>query len=228
MRLLLESPNQIIGRYASLIALKARNTDQYGVPSKTLLNLLLVLIYTPKSTSQRPSQKAIKRGEQVAEEGEAGNITHAGISSETQKSSTPETLPERLERLGRINDLIYGIHNANNNLQRAVRTENTPLVVDLLKETGKGLDVNAGGSNKEPHLNVAAKGHVGIVKLLIDHGVIPDNGTLNGVTPLLSAVYHGQTTVVQVLIGLDITKPDTVRHDEPDGDGKAPLIIAAK
>lgn len=70
--------------------------------------------------------------------------------------STPEILPERLERLGRINDLIYGIHNANDNLQRVVRTENTPLVVDHLKETGKGLDVNAGGSDKEPHLNVTA------------------------------------------------------------------------
>lgn len=125
--------------------------------------------------------------------------------------------------------MIYGIHNANDNLQRAVRTEKPPLVVDLLKGTGKGLDVNAGGSNKAPHLNVAAaEGHVGIVKLLIDHGAIPDDGTLNGVTPLLSAVYHGQTTVVQVLTGLDITKPDTVRLDEPDVDGKAPLIIAPK
>lgn len=66
------------------------------------------------------------------------------------------------------------------------------------------------------------------MKLLIDHGAIPDDGTLNRVTPLLSAVYHGQAAVGQVLTGLNITKPDTVRLDEPDGDGKALLIIAAE
>lgn len=90
----------------------------------------------------------------------------------------------------------------------------------LLSDKDIGLDVNAGGSDKEPHLNfAAAEGHAGIVKLLLAHGANPDDGPLNGVTPLLSAVYHGRTAVAQVLTALNINKPETVRLDGPDGDG---------
>lgn len=186
------------------------------------------LLY-PKEQHVGSKSASSKTGEEVAEDREAGGLTHADFPSERRKSSTPESLPEHLHRLGHINGLIYGIDNADDMLQWAVRTENTPVVVALLSEKGIGLDVNAGGSNKEPHLNVAAaEGHTGIVNLLLAHGANPDDRTLNGVTPLLSAVYHGNTAVVQVLAALNITKPETIRLDAPDGDGNIPLIIAAE
>lgn len=186
------------------------------------------LIYSEERLVESKSESS-KTGEEVAEEREAGSLAHAGFPSEGRKSSTPESLPEHLQRLGHINGLIYGIDNVNDMLQWAVRTENTPVVVALLSEKGIGLDVNAGGFDKEPHLNVAAsEGHTGIVKLLLAHGANPDDGTLNGVTPLLTAVYHGKTAVVQVLAALNITKPETVRLDAPDGNGNIPLIVAAE
>jgi ankyrin repeat protein len=111
----------------------------------------------------------------------------------------------------------------------AVRTENTPVVMALLAEESIGLDVNARGPDNVTPLNLAAaEGHLPIVKLLLEYGACPDDRTANKVTPLMSAVYHEQTAVVRLLAALNKDKPDAVRLDGPDNDGKTPLILAAE
>lgn len=110
----------------------------------------------------------------------------------------------------------------------AVRTENTPVVMALLQEENISLDVNETGPENITPLNLAAaEGHVVIFKLLLKHGAFLDSATANGVTPLLSAVYHGKTAVMQLLASLNKDKPNVVGLDRPDDAGKTPLILAA-
>jgi len=60
-----------------------------------------------------------------------------------------------------------------------------------------------------------------IVAILLMHPDIYVN-SLNGLTPFMSATFHGRTTCVRLLL-----KDSRVNMDNPVGEGHSPLLLAA-
>lgn len=124
-----------------------------------------------------------------------------------------------LRRRPEIVDFLRGLGAREDNLHDAVNTNDVARVSGLIAD---GADVNRQGLDGTPLHLAAAKGHIWILRTLIDAGAdLEAEGEPARSHPMHAAAFNGQAEAVRLLIARG------AKLEARDDWGKTPLLVAA-